>query len=617
MAAACYFHLGIGLSLEWTDEGHIVYPSWRVAQGALPYRDFLQLYGPSVFFLNGALLRLFGADLSVIRAVLVFDKAAVAALAYAAARMVAPRPFALAVAALLIALWGAPIWVFNAPYANHYAMALILAGLVTFAAMQRRLLAACLLAGLCFGVASTFKQTAGLFAYICLGLALLWRAAVSQAEAREADGFVRVARLAFLAAAAGLAALYLAPANTPGNLLAIAMPLGVAVAVLAAGELRGGGAAGERRAGLMGLVAAGTGFALPLLACAAYFAAHGALRELLFNTGAGLPHLVRWFEPVAAPSLRTLIPAAATLTGFWLLAAGGPRRSVAAVVALGVGGALVTVDVATGDAANQALRRLTILLFLVVWWGLAAAFADRLPARVGAAIGVAPSRTDALPVFAFAAAAGVLLLYPSGDLPHVLMAWPLFIPLLAHLLWRWYAAASSGAGRPRRLALGALVAGLLAAVGAPFVGMLAGRLAEPAAPARFARASGVFVSDRRSADAARVIDYLAQRPEGPLLVLCNEQMLYFLAGRDSVVAPQEYVLYLVGGGLIRDEDARRILDDPEFVAQLEARRPLVVDRPGPMTARLRHVYPAAARTLDAHYRPVYRAGAYQVLEWQE
>ncbi|HJW70340.1 MAG TPA: hypothetical protein VJ829_13340, partial [Candidatus Binatia bacterium] len=39
-AAALYFVLGITRTLEGTDEGHLVYMSWRVSQGALPYRDF-------------------------------------------------------------------------------------------------------------------------------------------------------------------------------------------------------------------------------------------------------------------------------------------------------------------------------------------------------------------------------------------------------------------------------------------------------------------------------------------------------------------------------------------------------------------------------------------------
>src|SRR5207247_9965012 len=129
-AVAALYFLGVALrTIEWTDEGQIVYPSWRVADGAVPYVDFHHLYGPSVFLLNGALLALFGRDLRTIRLSLVVVKAAVAALVYAAARRLAPRPVAFAAAAVLIAAWGVPIWLCNTPYASYYGSALCLASL--------------------------------------------------------------------------------------------------------------------------------------------------------------------------------------------------------------------------------------------------------------------------------------------------------------------------------------------------------------------------------------------------------------------------------------------------------------------------------------------------------
>ena len=67
VAAAGYFLVGIGIGIEGVDEGHLVYLSWRVAEGALPYRDFQHWYGPATFFFNGALFRLFGPDLLVVR----------------------------------------------------------------------------------------------------------------------------------------------------------------------------------------------------------------------------------------------------------------------------------------------------------------------------------------------------------------------------------------------------------------------------------------------------------------------------------------------------------------------------------------------------------------------
>src|SRR5262249_46380133 len=76
--AAVGFWPGLWLSLEWVAQGQIVYGAWRVARGDLPYRDFVHMYGPSLFFLNGALLRWFGEDLAVIRIALLVVKALLA-----------------------------------------------------------------------------------------------------------------------------------------------------------------------------------------------------------------------------------------------------------------------------------------------------------------------------------------------------------------------------------------------------------------------------------------------------------------------------------------------------------------------------------------------------------
>ncbi len=62
LVAGAWFWAGTWLTLEWVDQGQIVYGAWRVARGDLPYRDFDHLYGPSLFFLNGELLRWFGED---------------------------------------------------------------------------------------------------------------------------------------------------------------------------------------------------------------------------------------------------------------------------------------------------------------------------------------------------------------------------------------------------------------------------------------------------------------------------------------------------------------------------------------------------------------------------
>ena len=118
LLAACYFAIGIRWALGWPrgwiDSGLVVYESWRVADGALPYRDFDHVYGPSLFYVNAALLRLFGADLAVIVTSVLVLKAILAALVFALARRVATAPVATTVTALLVLVWGSPLWLFTA-----------------------------------------------------------------------------------------------------------------------------------------------------------------------------------------------------------------------------------------------------------------------------------------------------------------------------------------------------------------------------------------------------------------------------------------------------------------------------------------------------------------------
>src|SRR5262249_113677 len=161
IVAAAYFRSAISGGVGLTDEGQVVYPSWEVARGAIPYVDFRHLYGPSLFFLNGARLRRFGADRRIGRLTLVVVKTLVAVLVYVLARRVAPRAMALLVFALLVAVWGAPIWFFNAPYATYYATALSLGGVVlaTGPPGGRQYVAG----GGCFGLPATLNPPPAVF----------------------------------------------------------------------------------------------------------------------------------------------------------------------------------------------------------------------------------------------------------------------------------------------------------------------------------------------------------------------------------------------------------------------------------------------------------------------
>ena len=72
------------------DEGLTLQAARRVAEGQLPYRDFLWAYGPAHVYLLGALFKLFGTSLLWWRIIRVLVDASVAVLVFAIVRREAP-----------------------------------------------------------------------------------------------------------------------------------------------------------------------------------------------------------------------------------------------------------------------------------------------------------------------------------------------------------------------------------------------------------------------------------------------------------------------------------------------------------------------------------------------
>lgn len=586
-AAALTFRLGIGLTVELGDEGQILYPSWLAARGALPYRDFHQLYGPSLFALNGALLHWFGASLWAVRLVLVATKTAVVVLTYAAARRVAGPTVSLAVAALATAIWGLPIWLFNAPYANHYATVFLLAALLLFPHFSKGGITRAILSGLCLGIAATFKQTTGVLLLIGLGLALL--AALRGAAPTPARRLANLLCAAFLFAAAAIVLAYLS-SGTVLNSAILAAPLAALFGVALWDWRR---IERERAAAILFQLAAGA--AVPLLLCAGVFALLGGLPALVRDTLTELPAAVRWFTPLRVPGGNAswlLLAGGAALALSMPGAAPGWRRAVAAALAALVA-LLVARAVATGYAQGQASFVVAFLPFAVALAGAVLLIA----ARAGAAA-LAPATG--------AAAASLLLLFPSADLWHALMGLPLALPLLAGLLERW-----SGGRRVRH----AVAAAALLLLAAPFVAQAWRARATQWPEVGSPRAANIHIADRALIDLPALLAALdAYAPERPLFVAANQQLLYVLSGRDSPLARDEYLLYLTYLGTIDPAAAQRLLGEDDAVARLGAARPIVVTYPSRDDQRLRATFPAIGRWVDEQTRPVARLGRYELRE---
>jgi hypothetical protein len=638
LSVALYFAVGCTLSLEYIDEGQILYPSWMVSTGSVPYRDFRHLYGPAVFWLNGALLHWFGTNVIVVRVALVILKTTTAAVSYLLARRVASRSFALLAGAMLVAVWGAPWWVFNTPYANHYSLALTLGGLLCFFSLPRHFRLACALAGLCFGCAAAFKQTAGAFGLagfvLFLTLAEDPRASPDLASGPTLPSWlVRAARLLILAGMFLFFAAYLWPRNSLWNVMVVFTPAALTLGIAAVGSLRA--PRPGQLAGLWGTGYAIAGTAVPLLAVGIYYGVHGLLSDLFFDLVRGLPQQVRWFTPFPVPTPRALWSLVLLATGVGLVAFGRRRLGSVArhrVETVRRGGIVVAASMLL-LAAVVARAPIRDYVSSEAWKGDALALWFAVPltsvlltgiwlvrSRWQASSSRAQSRTAVLLVYCNAVTA-LLLLYPAADFFHVVMALPAFVPLLAFLAERFCRAGQAAAESPapgRYLSWGVLVALAIWMV-APAVAHLVGTYAASRGGAiSLRRATAIRGTQPKFGEVASLVAYLDAElpPQRELLVLSCEQMLYVLSGRRSALDRDEFVFYLVGAGIISDEDARALVDQRDAVARLADVRPVVVEGgDSPAHDRLREVFPEVSRYIDAHYDTAASVGSYRVLTW--
>lgn len=148
----------------WVDEGA------RVAAGETMYRDFVDAVGPGVVYLNGALIRLFGARLDVLAWAGIAMGVAVALAMHAVAARMAGRTARLLAPILVVVLVYAQGRSFGGP--EWPALVLILLGLLPVMGRPATLARACL-AGLVLGLASLFQFEMGVGAALGVAAHLL------------------------------------------------------------------------------------------------------------------------------------------------------------------------------------------------------------------------------------------------------------------------------------------------------------------------------------------------------------------------------------------------------------------------------------------------------------
>ncbi|MBW2388129.1 MAG: glycosyltransferase family 39 protein [Deltaproteobacteria bacterium] len=636
LLAAAYMRLALFIPVSWTDEGVLVYPIWRVAEGELPYRDFQQMYGPSLFFLGGLVFRIFGSDLAVLRYLLLGVKAATCVMVYLGARRISGRPFAYIAYALAVVLAGL-IWpVSSVPYASFFGTALCLAGLLSFLALERRFLLGCAVAGLCFGLAATFKQTTGAFAFLALALYLLledgkWRGRPSAIFAIA----IRTSRWFVLLFAAAVAILYLAPRNPFWNLVLLLSPALFLIGHLALRELRRGSDPESELRSFWGTVTLSLAFLAPLSGYAIFYLSLGLGDEILFNTVTGIPSAVAWISPFPIPTANFVLwqlsclggfasaaiwrhRSTTTLRGFRLWAfAGLVTLSLLSFAALAAKGWQARGEDWWFWGSSDLLFGVP---FVVVWLSLAGVV------RLGPVdeTNRTTSRRRSFLLFACYAPMSLLWLYPAADIWHILAVLPSCLPLLATLLERfWQLPGADGQNaRSWQIARSGLIGSFCIALALPSVrDVLRERGEKPGFEQPLARATGVrggsgLYSPTRNA--GKLVRYLNQqeRRDEALFVLSGKHLFYFLTDRVSPVQEFEYIFYLVGFDSLREERANELIDVDELLRRLGEVRPLIIDDDSDDHAEnVRRMYPGLADFIITHYREEKQFGSFRLLRW--
>ena len=142
------------------DEGTIVYGAQRVAQGAVPYRDFVEVMGPASFYWLGLFFKLFGVGWWVARAHLMLTGVLISLLVYWLTRRLYQGPGSI-LPYLLVTILGVALWPASSHHWDSNLFALIAAA-AYFKWHESRRTWFLWTAGLAAGVTSCFMPQKGL-----------------------------------------------------------------------------------------------------------------------------------------------------------------------------------------------------------------------------------------------------------------------------------------------------------------------------------------------------------------------------------------------------------------------------------------------------------------------
>lgn len=156
------------------EESYMVYYSWLMSLGRVPYRDFFVVYPPGAFAFLGLAFKVFGASALLARFTVLLSSLLVAWFTFLLAQRLAVRRAALVCAGITLA-WGLPVY--NSSHPNWYALPLLMGAAVAACGIEdgrgTGRLGRVFLVGVLVGVAATVKQSIGLLGLMAFGVVVL------------------------------------------------------------------------------------------------------------------------------------------------------------------------------------------------------------------------------------------------------------------------------------------------------------------------------------------------------------------------------------------------------------------------------------------------------------
>jgi Dolichyl-phosphate-mannose-protein mannosyltransferase len=529
---------GIVIAYAWSghvwvdvvDEGYFLDLSQRVAEGALPYRDFSTYYTPGIFYLFAAVFKLFGVQLLSIRYLMSLLRGVCALLMYVLARRVAPWQLAWLPVAIVAALDAWPI-----EPEPHPSWPAVIAGLLTVELVARhaesgrlRWLAA---AGATAGVAYLFKQNVG--AFTALGVA-----GYVMLRPHGSAALSRIARVAYVVGAATVVTALMREELDAGFAAALWLPLLVCLGGLA---LRAARDPAQKDSSLV---------AEALVSAAAFAGVTAAwLVPLLVALGPAQTPLALFAGDVDQASIAsTLAPLTVGSKAALLLAICAiiiaARKWRSRWLALGLGLGLLILVLPTWEGPRGPVTNDPQLMPPTSWldgqFGTLHLYLPTLAmwAAIPAMLVARGARGALLGYFLLFGSLASLVMYPRADVVHAIVASPMALVAgvggLAVLARRL-------AGLPRAITLTVLVALPVAAV-APQVGWRAATLLsadDSSQRLNYANLglerAPVLVPKRVADDLGGVVKYVqAGTPPGqPVFVYPVAPLVSFLADRPN------------------------------------------------------------------------------------